>query len=74
VTGYGGAIFPQHAELLRASAISPDVARERGYASVDIKKRLEGAGFAPYQRRVPGLLIPVHDVTGAIALHQYRAR
>ena len=61
MNGYGASIFPQHAALLEASAISPEVARERGYVSVDTKSRLEGAGFSPYQRRVPGLLIPVHD-------------
>jgi Domain of unknown function (DUF3854) len=72
VSGYGASIFPQHARLLEDSAISPEVARARGYVSVDTKSRLEGPGFAPYQRRVPGLLIPVHDATGAVVLHQYR--
>ena len=72
MTGYGAAIFPQHAALLEASAISPEVARERGYVSVDTKKRLESAGFRNYQRQVPGLLIPVHDTTGAVATWQYR--
>ena len=69
---YGLHLFPQHAELLAASAISPEVARERGYVTVDTKSRLEAAGFSPYQRRVPGLLVPVHDATGAVALYQYR--
>lgn len=69
---YGLHLFPQHAALLEASAISPEVARERGYVSVDTKSRLEGAGFSPYQRRVPGLLIPVHDAACAVALYQYR--
>jgi len=67
---YGAAIFPQHARMLAESAIDPEVARERGYVSVDTKKRLESAGFADYQRRVPGLLIPVHGVSGTT--HQYR--
>lgn len=72
MNGYGGAIFPQHANLLKASAISAEIARERGYVSVDTKRRLEDTGFAWQQRRVPGLLIPVHDVTGSIAAYQYR--
>jgi len=67
---YGAAIFLQHARMLAESAIDPEVAQERGYVSVDTKKRLESAGFADYQRRVPGLLIPVHGVSGAT--HQYR--
>jgi hypothetical protein len=72
VTGYGGHIFRNHADILRESAISPEVARERGYVSVDTKRRLEGPGFGAYQRRTPGLLIPVHNVTGSVALYQYK--
>jgi hypothetical protein len=69
---YGAAIFPKHAEELAASAISPEVVRERRYISVDTKTRLEGPGFGTYQRRVPGLLIPVHNVSGSVALYQYK--
>jgi Domain of unknown function (DUF3854) len=69
---YGAAIFPQHADRLEKSAISPEVARERGYVSVDTRTRLDSAGFAKWQRRVPGLLIPVHDTSGAVATWQYR--
>jgi hypothetical protein len=72
VTVYGLAIFDHHAELLAGSAISPDVARERGYASVDTKARLEQLGFSKTQRNVPGLLIPVHGVDGEIVGHEYR--
>jgi hypothetical protein len=32
---YDAAIFPQHAKLLADSAIVPEVARDRGYVSVD---------------------------------------
>lgn len=70
MTGYGGAILPVHIGQL--AGISEDVARERGYVSVDTKRRLDSAGFKDYQRRVPGLLIPVHDTSGAVALWQYR--
>ena len=69
---YGAAIFPQHAKLLANSAISPEVARARGYVSVDIKKRLENLGFERYQRSVPGLLIPAHRADGSIWGYQCR--
>ena len=70
---YALSIFPQHQQLLAASAISPEVARERGYVSADTKKQLERLGFSGYQQRVPALVVPVHDVTGAIATYQLRA-
>ena len=70
MTGYGAHIFPNHAADLAASAIDPAIARERGYVSVDTKTRLEGPGFGSYQRRIPGLLIPVHNVIGVVAQHQ----
>jgi hypothetical protein len=73
VSGYGLHILPQHAAMLQASAIDPDVARERGYVSADSKKQLERYGFASYQQRAPALLIPVHDVTGAVTTYQLRA-
>jgi hypothetical protein len=72
MTGYGMHIFPQHAALLEASAIPPEVARERGYVSVDTKKRLEPCGFTKGQQVIPGLLIPVHGTDGTVRLHQYR--
>jgi hypothetical protein len=71
---YGLGLFPQHARLLAASAIAPDVARARGYVSVDTKTRLEGLGFASYQQLVPGLLVPLWDASGGDvpAGYQYR--
>ena len=73
MTGYPLSILPQHQKLLADSAISPDVARERGYVSADTRRQLESAGFKEYQaRRVPGLLIPVHDTSGPVATWQYR--
>lgn len=69
---YGARLFDHHAKLLADSAISPEVANERGYVTADTKTRLEQLGFAGYQRRVPGLLVPVYDETGTVALHQYR--
>jgi Domain of unknown function (DUF3854) len=70
--GFGLSLLAQHKELLRASAISPEVARARGYVSVTEKSRLEAAEFSPVQRRLPGLLIPVHGVTGEVVGHEYR--
>ncbi|HZO66333.1 MAG TPA: DUF3854 domain-containing protein [Kribbellaceae bacterium] len=72
MSGYGARLFDRHAQMLADSAISPEVAEARGYVTVDVKKRLAELGFAGYQQRVPGLLVPVYDETGAVALHQYR--
>jgi hypothetical protein len=72
VSGYGLHIFDQHAALLAASAISPEVARERGYVSAGEKTRLERAGFAKSQRIVPSLLIPIHGTDGELRTHQNR--
>ena len=72
---YGVALFPQHAELLRASAISPDVARQRNYQSVDTKARLASIDIPASQRNVPGLLIPIYGPecrNGEASTWQYR--
>ena len=72
-TSYGLHIFDQHAALLAASAVSPEVARERGYVSADTKKQLERYGFEPYQCRVPGLILPLHRADGSVWGYQLRA-
>jgi Domain of unknown function (DUF3854) len=73
MTGYGAAIFPNHADMLRESAISPEVARERGYVSVDSRKQLQryAKGFGA-KCPVPGLLIPLHRADGSVWGYQYR--
>ena len=71
--GYGLHIFPQHAALLEASAISPEVSRQRGYTSADTKAQLGRYGFESYQQRVPGLLIPLHRADGSVWGYQLRA-
>lgn len=65
-------LLPQHARLLALSAISPEVARERGYRSSTSEDELRALAFAPSQLKVPGLLIPIHSVDGRVALHQFR--
>jgi putative DNA primase/helicase len=72
MTGYGIALLPQHAGLLTASAITPEVARARGYRSVDTKAHLESIGVAKAGRNVPGLLVPLHDKHGEVWGFQYR--
>jgi hypothetical protein len=64
-------LLPQHQALLDASAISPKVALARGYRSVTTKRELAGL-FGPVQQRVPGLLIPLHDVYGERQSYQLR--
>jgi hypothetical protein len=71
-TEYGITIIPPHARLLAESAISPEVAQERGYRSVQHRQERGSRGFNSNQQRVPGLLIPIHDERGEVALHQYR--
>jgi hypothetical protein len=68
----GLALFPKHARLLQESGIDGDVARARGYVSVDTKTRLEQLGFSPAQRSAPGLLVPLWDTTGELVGYQYR--
>ena len=67
-----GSLQPQHQELIDGSAISPEVAADRGYRSATTKADLERLGFSPQQRNIPGLLIPIRDVTGEIATYQLR--
>ena len=65
-------LLSHHAEMLAASAIAPEVAKARGYRSLDTKAELERLGFGRAQRRVPGLLIPIWGVHGEIASYQWR--
>jgi hypothetical protein len=65
-------LLPQHQELLAASAITPEVARRRGYVSADSKAQLGRYDFAGYQQRAPGLLIPLRRADGSVWGYQYR--
>jgi hypothetical protein len=64
-------LFENHRDLLDRSAISPDVARERGYRSVTEKTRLESIHIAKAGRSTPGLLIPIWGTTEVVG-YQYR--
>lgn len=65
-------LLPQHLRLIEESAISPEVARERGYFSAAEKSQLESLGFRPYQQRVPAMVVPIWNVHGQIAFYQIR--
>lgn len=65
-------LLPHHQQLIDDSAISSEVALARGYWSTTKKAALKDLGFGDAQCRVPALVIPVHSVTGEIALHQIR--
>ena len=60
------------ASCAKASAIAPEVARERGYRTVTIKAELKRLGFSDQQRCVPALLLPVHGVGGEVVNYQVR--
>ncbi len=65
-------LLPHHQALIKASAISAEVAADRGYHSVTVKRHLQNLGFAESQRLVPGLVIPIYDVNGEVCLYQLR--
>src|SRR5512133_411693 len=73
VSGYALSIFPQHRELLAASAITPEVARARGYVSIDRRKQLQryDANFS-VKCPTPGLLQPLRRKDGSVWGYQYR--
>ncbi len=54
------------------SGISDQMIKERGYRTITSEGDLVQFGFSPAQRRVPGLLIPLHTTDGKIGLHVYR--
>lgn len=58
--------------LAVGSGLSLDVIRERGYRSVLGRAELANCGFKTYQRRYPGLLLPVCPPDGSNGLYTYR--
>lgn len=65
-------LFPQHAEMLRASGITEAQADARGYRSIDTKKRLDDLNVTKAARKVPGLLVPMLRDDGSVWGYQYR--
>jgi uncharacterized protein DUF3854 len=55
-------LHARHRQLLVDSAISDDVAHERGYFTVEAKRDLELLGFGRSQQIVPTLVIPIYGV------------
>ena len=55
-------LLPNHLDLVKASAISPEVSRERGYRSETVKAHAQRLGFSPVQCCTPALLIPLYSV------------
>jgi hypothetical protein len=61
-----------HYDMLKASAISDDVIRERGYRTITDAAELRELGFSRSQERAPGLLLPLHDTLGKTPIYVYR--
>jgi hypothetical protein len=66
------ALLDRHAELLRASAISEEVAAQRGYWSATAPKELERHFGTTQRKLVPALVIPTFDVRGEVCFSQLR--
>ncbi len=62
----------QHYQMLKASVISDEVIKERGYRTITNEKDLSALGFSPAQERAPGLLLPLHSTDGQTPLYVYR--
>ncbi len=60
----GNALARHHEERLAAALILREVVEARGYRTVTEGTILAHHNFAPYQRRVPGLLLPIFPVVG----------
>lgn len=69
---YGPSLLPQHQKILRESGIAPEVARARGYRSIQTRKEIRDAGFGDHQGNFPALLFPIHNVGGRLATFQIR--
>ena len=61
-----------HLGLIKGSAISAEVSRERGYRTETVKAHLYTLGFSPIQCRTPALLVPLWNVRGECAGYQLR--
>ncbi|MDD5094199.1 MAG: DUF3854 domain-containing protein [Dehalococcoidia bacterium] len=61
-----------HLEHIKGSAISLEVARERGYKSILGKQTIAEKGFSKAQQRAPGILIPQYGPDVANVRYIYR--
>lgn len=61
-----------HRELLADSAISEEVAAERGYYTATKRAQLADLGFPRAQQVVPSLIIPIRDSRGGVVTYQAR--
>ncbi|WP_149359852.1 DUF3631 domain-containing protein [Lolliginicoccus suaedae] len=71
----GGALLPQHRDMLKSSGIPDDVIETRGYRSIRDPRELEEMypQLAKTARtRTPGLYIPMHRCNGTQWGYQYR--
>ena len=62
----------QHYDMLKASAISDEVIKERGYKTIANAGDLRPFGFSESQLRAPGLLLPLHTTDGQTPLYVFR--
>ena len=67
-------LSPDHNKLIADSAISGEVAAERGYFTATTAAALGRLGFAPYQRIAPALVVPIHSVDAKEGICNYQAR
>jgi len=67
-------LSPKHLAMLDASAISPEVAEQRGYRTITSKAEIVELGFADYQARTPALLVPVHGLGCVAGAVRYQLR
>ena len=66
-------LSPEHLDMLRVeSGISDEVILARGYRTIRQASELTDLGFARTQRRVPGLLLPLHTTDGKVGSYVYR--
>lgn len=65
-------LMQHHVKMLKDSAISDEVIRERGYRTILDAGELQEFGFSPAQCRAPGLLLPLHGTNGDNPLCVYR--
>ena len=67
------ALAPHHYALLHdGSGIGDEVIAARGYRTITTAAELEALGFAPVQRRPPGLLLPLWTTDGQNGMYIFR--